>query len=158
MKFSTQQLPSGKWGIYSGECLLATVDCQSTCETILANFVSGRRDAPDNDVNELYQAHQLRHEKAAAEKAALEEKTVEEKTVSSSAESARANAQTTTNGQSSELADKGVQVTQPTGVKASTAKTPSSKSKTKSKTKRKSTSAKRVRKSDKRSQATPASA
>ncbi|MEM9089764.1 MAG: hypothetical protein AAGC93_13575 [Cyanobacteria bacterium P01_F01_bin.53] len=150
MKFSTQQLPSGKWGIYSGECLLATVDCQSTCETILANFVSGRRDAPDNDVNELYQAHQLRHEKAAAEKVALEEKAV-----SSTSESARAGAQTTTSGQSNESADK---VTQSTGVKASATKTPSPKSKTKSKTKRKPTSAKRARKPDKRSQATPASA
>lgn len=152
MKFSTQQLPSGKWGIYSGECLLATVDCQSTCETILANFVSGRRDAPDNDVNELYQAHQLRHEKAAAAKAALEEKAV-----SSTAEPAHAGAQTT-NSQNSESVDEDAQVTQPTGVKASTKKTPGTKSKTKSKGKRKATSAKRARKSDKRSQATPASA
>lgn len=60
MTFLTRQLPSGKWGIYSGDSLLATVGCQSTCETILANLVSGRRDAPIDDVNELYRAPQLR--------------------------------------------------------------------------------------------------
>lgn len=62
MKFSTKQLPSGKWGIYSDSGLLATVDNQSICETIMANLSSGRRDVPINDTNELYQLPRLRRE------------------------------------------------------------------------------------------------
>ncbi|MEL6157637.1 MAG: hypothetical protein AAFR18_00265 [Cyanobacteria bacterium J06627_32] len=59
MKFSSQQLPSGKWGIYSGPTLLATISCQATCDTIMANLLSGRRDAPPNDTTSLYQAPNL---------------------------------------------------------------------------------------------------
>lgn len=60
MKLSSQKLPSGKWGIYSNTGLLATVDSQAICETIMANLVSGRRDAPFEDVNALYQVPELR--------------------------------------------------------------------------------------------------
>lgn len=61
MNFSTQQLPSGKWGIYSDSRLLATVSCQKTCQTIFSNLLTGRRDAPCNDANALYQLPGLRH-------------------------------------------------------------------------------------------------
>jgi hypothetical protein len=62
MEFSTQQISPERWGIYSGDRLLATVGCKATCETFMANFVSGRRDAPTDDVNALYQAPKLRKE------------------------------------------------------------------------------------------------
>ncbi|MEL6470095.1 MAG: hypothetical protein AAFQ74_10235 [Cyanobacteria bacterium J06623_4] len=59
MKFTSQQLPSGKWGIFSGPTLLATISSQATCETIMANLLNGRRDAPPNDATSLYQAPNL---------------------------------------------------------------------------------------------------
>jgi hypothetical protein len=63
MEFSTQQISPKRWGIYSGDRLLATVGCKATCETFMANFVSGRRDAPLNHANALlYQVPQLRRE------------------------------------------------------------------------------------------------
>ena len=41
MNFSTQRLPSGKWGIYHGACLLATTASQETCETVLLGLSKG---------------------------------------------------------------------------------------------------------------------
>lgn len=64
MKLSSQQLPSGKWGIYSDTELLATVNSQAICETIMANLATGRRDAPFDDVNALYQVPELRNKTA----------------------------------------------------------------------------------------------
>lgn len=58
--FTSKQLASGKWGIYSDSRLLATVASQDTCETVMANLSSGRKDAPANDVDALYQVS-LRH-------------------------------------------------------------------------------------------------
>ncbi len=55
MTFSTQQISARKWGIYSGSRLLATVGSWQTCETILANLSSGRRDTPSPDTDRLYQ-------------------------------------------------------------------------------------------------------
>lgn len=60
MKFFSQQLSDNKWGIYSGEDLLATVSCADICETVLSNLASGRTEAPKSDVNELYQVPVLR--------------------------------------------------------------------------------------------------
>ncbi|PZO55435.1 MAG: hypothetical protein DCF15_10470 [Phormidesmis priestleyi] len=62
MNFSTQQLPSGKWGIYSDSRLLATVSCKETCLAILSNLSTGRRDAPINDIHALYKVPVLRHQ------------------------------------------------------------------------------------------------
>ncbi|MEL6605136.1 MAG: hypothetical protein AAFP20_18130 [Cyanobacteria bacterium J06614_10] len=61
MKFTSQQLPSGKWGIFSGPTLLATISSQATCETIMANLLNGRRDAPQSDKTTLYQAPTLKN-------------------------------------------------------------------------------------------------
>jgi hypothetical protein len=72
MEFSTQQISPERWGIYSGNRLLATVGCKATCETFMANLVSGRRDAPENDVDALYQAPTLRKETACKETACKE--------------------------------------------------------------------------------------
>jgi hypothetical protein len=57
MNFSLQQISSDKWGIYSDARLLATVGCKETCETILANLASGRKDAPSNSLSNLYQPY-----------------------------------------------------------------------------------------------------
>jgi len=65
MGFSSRQISSEKWGIYSETTLLATVSCQATCNTILANLKSGRRDAPTGDLNSLYQAPKLKKRVAA---------------------------------------------------------------------------------------------
>jgi len=59
MKFSSNQLPDGRWGIYNGVTLLATVACPEICKTVLENLASGRHDAPTTDVNELYKAPEL---------------------------------------------------------------------------------------------------
>lgn len=74
MKLSSQQLPSGKWGIYSDTGLLATVESQVICETIMANLVSGRRDAPCDDVNALYQVPELRKKTEQSAEAVSERK------------------------------------------------------------------------------------
>ncbi|MEO0771159.1 MAG: hypothetical protein AAFY72_17340 [Cyanobacteria bacterium J06649_4] len=65
MEYSSQQLPSGKWGIYHHDeqhttTLLATISCEAICQTILANLANGRKDAPVDDINELYQVPILR--------------------------------------------------------------------------------------------------
>ena len=59
MRFFTQQVSPGKWGSYSEAGLLATVSCQSTCDTIIANLKSGRRDVPKGALNSLYQVPKL---------------------------------------------------------------------------------------------------
>lgn len=65
MAFYAEQLPSGRWGIYSEQSedketrLMATVACQTTCATIMANLKSGRRDAPTSDLSQLYQVPEL---------------------------------------------------------------------------------------------------
>jgi len=59
MNFSSAQLPDGRWGIYSGVTLLATVSCPEICKTVLDNLASGRHDAPTTDINELYKAPEL---------------------------------------------------------------------------------------------------
>ena len=74
MKLFSRQLPSGKWGIYSGDRLLATIGCQATCETIMANLSSGRRDAPVADTNALYQAPKLRSATATSSAVAVSER------------------------------------------------------------------------------------
>ncbi|MEO1387415.1 MAG: hypothetical protein AAFV85_08585 [Cyanobacteria bacterium J06634_6] len=65
MAIYAQQLPSGKWGLYSKvedqPKLIATVACKTTCATIMANLKSGRRDIPDSDTHQLYQLPQLKH-------------------------------------------------------------------------------------------------
>ncbi len=77
MNFSTQQISPERWGIYSGDRLLATVGCKATCETFMANLVSGRRDAPKNDVDALYQAPTLRKEIAAQKSGKTDDFTVD---------------------------------------------------------------------------------
>lgn len=68
MKFYSEQLASGKWGIYSSDKrLLATVVSEAMCELVLANLATGRRDVPDDDANQLYKAHKLRREVLAEE-------------------------------------------------------------------------------------------
>ncbi|MEL6816658.1 MAG: hypothetical protein AAFP03_17905, partial [Cyanobacteria bacterium J06598_3] len=64
MKLSSRQLPCGKWGIYSDTGLLATVNSQAICETIMANSATGRRDAPFDDANALYQVPELSNKSA----------------------------------------------------------------------------------------------
>lgn len=60
MKFSTQQLSSGKWGIYSDARLLATVTNQETCEIILSNLSNGQKEVPAGDSSALYQRPERR--------------------------------------------------------------------------------------------------
>ncbi|MEM6599704.1 MAG: hypothetical protein AAF635_16330 [Cyanobacteria bacterium P01_C01_bin.69] len=60
-----QQLKPDKWGIYNNDQLLATVACKVTCEAIIANMASGRRDAPVSELSELYQVPVLRNQKPA---------------------------------------------------------------------------------------------
>lgn len=59
MSFFSQQISPNKWGIYSETGLLATVSCQATCNTIIANLKSGRRDVPAGELNSLYQVPKL---------------------------------------------------------------------------------------------------
>lgn len=59
MHFFSQQISPEKWGIYSDDGLLATVSCQVTCDTILANLQNGRRDTPTSELNALYQVPKL---------------------------------------------------------------------------------------------------
>jgi hypothetical protein len=59
--FTSQQLASGKWGIYSDSRLLATVNSHEICETVILNLSSGRKDVPANDVDALYQVPLLRN-------------------------------------------------------------------------------------------------
>jgi hypothetical protein len=59
--FTAQQLASGKWGIYSGARLLATVGSQEICQTVMLNLSSGRKDVPANDVDALYQVPLLKN-------------------------------------------------------------------------------------------------
>ena len=68
MDYFSKQLPSGKWGIYHSNTLLATISCQTICKTILANLASGRKDAPTNDVNALYQMPLLQSKQQATPK------------------------------------------------------------------------------------------
>ncbi|MEL7140951.1 MAG: hypothetical protein AAFY33_00290 [Cyanobacteria bacterium J06643_4] len=60
-----QQLKPDKWGIYNDDQLLATVSCEVTCEAIIANMASGRRDAPVSEISDLYQVPILRNQKQA---------------------------------------------------------------------------------------------
>ena len=59
MRFFSQQISPDKWGIYSEDGLLATVSCQKTCDTIIANLKTGRRDIPKSELNELYRVPKL---------------------------------------------------------------------------------------------------
>ncbi len=83
MEFSTQQISPEKWGIYDGDRLLATVGCQATCKTFMANLASGRRDAPEEDVDALYQAPKLRKEIAAQQPTASTAEAIPQLTVES---------------------------------------------------------------------------
>ncbi|MFK8181856.1 MAG: hypothetical protein AB8B99_00680 [Phormidesmis sp.] len=55
MNFSSEQIAPGKWGIYSGSTLLATVSSEAICKTVMANLANGRKDLPLQDANALYQ-------------------------------------------------------------------------------------------------------
>lgn len=59
MRFFSKQVSPDKWGIYSEDGLLATVCCQKTCDTIIANLKTGRRDVPKSELNELYRVPKL---------------------------------------------------------------------------------------------------
>lgn len=69
MSFTYKQVSEGRWGIFSGSKLLATVSDRATCETILANFSSGRRDVPAHTPDKIYQADQIDHKRASLEAA-----------------------------------------------------------------------------------------
>ncbi|MEL6554723.1 MAG: hypothetical protein AAFQ63_14840 [Cyanobacteria bacterium J06621_11] len=64
MAFFSQQISSEKWGIYSDTGLIATVSCEKTCEIIMANLASGRRDAPNTDLSSLYKAPKLKSQRS----------------------------------------------------------------------------------------------
>jgi len=64
MSFFSQQISPEKWGIYNETGLLATVSCQATCSTILANLKSGRRDVPTTELNSLYRVPKLKKRSA----------------------------------------------------------------------------------------------
>lgn len=69
MSFTYKQVSEGRWGIYSGSKLLATVSDRATCETILANFSSGRRDVPTQSPQKTYQATEIDHKRESLEAA-----------------------------------------------------------------------------------------
>ena len=69
MSFTYKQVSESRWGIYNGSKLLATVSDRATCETILANFSSGRRDVPAHAPEKLYQAAQIDYKRASLEAA-----------------------------------------------------------------------------------------
>ena len=46
MSFLCKQISDNRWGIYAGARLLATVSDRATCEAIMANFQSARRELP----------------------------------------------------------------------------------------------------------------
>ena len=54
MNFSTEQISPGKWGIYSGSQLLATVSSEAICKTVMANLANDRRDLPTEDESAIY--------------------------------------------------------------------------------------------------------
>ena len=70
MSIYTEQLPSGKWGLFDGHTLLATVSSNEICQAILSNIENNRRDVTFADPDRLYEAPVLRNPRRSRQRPA----------------------------------------------------------------------------------------